>query len=71
MPSDDPAAHNINDNPATHDVNDDPIARAGFVSNDRDAGTAAPGLPTPAAATMQSRCTAELMCWMAAPDRTS
>jgi Ca2+-binding RTX toxin-like protein len=45
MPSDDPAAHNINDNPATHDVNDDPIARAGFVSNDRDAGTAAPGLP--------------------------
>ena len=34
-----------NDNPATHDVNDDPVARAGFVSDDLDAGTVAPGLP--------------------------
>jgi Ca2+-binding RTX toxin-like protein len=44
--TDNPATHDINDNPATHDVgDDDPVARAGFVSEDRDAGSAAPGLP--------------------------
>src|ERR1700719_2453489 len=55
MPFDDPATHDINDasatheindNPLTHDINDDDsVARAGFASDDVDAGTAAPGLP--------------------------
>jgi hypothetical protein len=29
------------------------------------------GSSTPVVATMQSRCTAEQMCWMGGPDRTS
>ena len=44
--NDNPATHEINDNPLTHDINDDdPVARSGFMSDDLDARTAAPGLP--------------------------